>query len=42
MPFYLILEKASKKILKAYDIKYRGYINIKLYTNNFYHNWDFD
>ena len=40
--FYIILEKASKKVLKGYDIKYRGYINIKLYTNNFYHNWDFD
>ena len=32
--FYIILEKASKKILKAYDIKYRGYINIKLNINN--------
>ena len=42
IPFYIILEKASKKILKADDIKYRGYSNIKLYTNNLYHNWDFD
>ena len=32
--FTLYQKKHQKKKLKAYDIKYRGYINIKLNINN--------
>ena len=42
IPYYFILEKASKKLLKAYDIEYRRCIDIKLSINNLYHDWDFD
>ena len=35
-------KEISKEILKTYDIRYRGYFRIKLHSNKFYYDWDFE
>ena len=40
--FRIVSGEISKEILKTYDIRQRGYINIKLYSNKLYYDWDFE
>ena len=40
--FHIVSRKISKRILKTYDIRHRGYINIKLYSNKLYYDRDFE
>ena len=38
--FYFVSKQISEEILKTYDISYRQYLSIELYSNKFYYDWD--
>ena len=38
--FYFVSKEISEEILKTYDISYRQYLSIELYSNKFYYDWD--
>ena len=40
--FHIVSREISKGILKTYDIRHRGYVNLKLYSNKLYYDWDFE
>ena len=35
--FHIVSREISKRILKTYDIRHKGHINIKLYSNTLYY-----
>lgn len=37
---YVVSKEISKKILKTYDIRYKGYFNIKMFSDIFFYGWD--